>query len=186
MPDNPRWPDAFVRAGNTLVTLGLRIAQIATVAMVVLITSDVIARNLFKVSLLISDEISGYLLVAMTFFGIAYGLRTGSLLRIEFILFAMPPRLRKVADVVYDLLALALSCIFLYTFIRLVLSTWDRHMVAPTLIETPLWIPQLAMPLGCAILAVGFLLELRGSIMRMLGYAPPAQTSSEVDIEVML
>jgi TRAP-type C4-dicarboxylate transport system permease small subunit len=186
MPYSHSQPDALDRAGNALVTLGLRIAQIATAAMVVLITSDVIARNVFKKSLLISDEVSGYLLVAMTFFGIAYGLRTGSLLRIEFILFAMPSGLRKAADVIYDLLALALTCILLYTFIHLVMSTWERHMVAPTLIETPLWIPQLAMPLGCAILAVGFLLELRGSVMRMLGFAPPAQTSSEVDLEVML
>jgi TRAP-type C4-dicarboxylate transport system permease small subunit len=186
MPYSHSQPDALDRVGNALVTLGLRIAQIATAAMVVLITSDVIARNVFKKSLLISDEVSGYLLVAMTFFGIAYGLRTGSLLRIEFILFAMPPGLRKAADVIYDLLALALTCILLYTFIHLVMSTWERHMVAPTLIETPLWIPQLAMPLGCAILAIGFLLELRGSVMRMLGFAPPAQTSSEVDLEVML
>jgi TRAP-type C4-dicarboxylate transport system permease small subunit len=185
MPEISRQPDALDRVGDALVTLGLRVAQVAVAAMVILITSDVISRNVFKVSLLISDEVSGYLLVCMTFFGIAYSLRTGSLLRIEFILFAMPQPLRKIADVLFDILALALSCILLHVFIRLVLSTWDRHMVAPTLIETPLWIPQLAMPIGGAILVVGFLLELRGSVKRMLGLAPPARTSSEVDLEVL-
>ena len=67
--------------------------------MMALITADVIARNVFRKSLLISDEVSGYLLVVMTFFGIAYSLRSGSLLRIEFILFALPKRLRGIVDV---------------------------------------------------------------------------------------
>ena len=46
----------------------------------------------------------------MTFFGIAYSLRSGSLLRIEFLLFALPKRLRGVADVLFDLIALSSAC----------------------------------------------------------------------------
>ena len=81
--------------------------------MMALITADVIARNVFKRSLLISDEVSGYLLVVMTFFGIAYSLRSGSLLRIEFILFALPKRLRGIADVLYDVICLVVCLVLL-------------------------------------------------------------------------
>ena len=42
-------------------------------------------------------------------------------------------------------------------------------MVAPTLLETPLWLPQLAMPIGCALLFFAFLLELRDHLRAALG-----------------
>ena len=51
-------------AAEASISLGHRIAQIAIVCMMALITADVIARNVFSKSLLISDEVSGYLLVS--------------------------------------------------------------------------------------------------------------------------
>jgi len=183
-PAGPTKAGSIERAAETVVSLGHRIAQIAIVCMMALITADVIARNVFNRSLLISDEISGYLLVVMTFFGIAYSLRSGSLLRIEFILFALPKRLRGIADVLYDLIALAVCLLLLRAMVRFTWITWEREAVAPTLIETPLWIPQLAMPLGMVVLVIAFLLELRGSILRMLGRGPAATTESSPHFEI--
>jgi len=183
-PAGPTKAGSIERAAETVVSLGHRIAQIAIVCMMALITADVIARNVFNRSLLISDEISGYLLVVMTFFGIAYSLRSGSLLRIEFILFALPKRLRGIADVLYDLIALAVCLLLLRAMVRFTWITWEREAVAPTLIETPLWIPQLAMPLGMLVLVIAFLLELRGSILRMLGRGPAAPTESAPHFEI--
>jgi TRAP-type C4-dicarboxylate transport system permease small subunit len=173
------------RAAESLVTLGLRLSEVAMFGMVSLIAADVICRNLFKFSLLISDEISGYLLVIMTFCGAGYSLRSGALLRIEFILFALPRRARAVVDVVYDLLAIAVTSTLLYELVRLVWSTWERKMVAATLIETPLWIPQLAMPLGCAILLVAFMLDLRDSAARLLGHARRKPEPEKPGFEVL-
>jgi TRAP-type transport system small permease protein len=172
MPLSARAAGPIERTAEALVTLGLRIAEVAMFSTVALITTEVICRNIFNVSLLIADEVSGYLLVAITFCGAGYSVRSGALLRIEFLLFALPPRLRAVVDVVYDLLALTVTCAFLYELTRITWSSWARHMVAATLMETPIWIPQLAMPIGCVILLVAFLLDLRGSLLRLLGRAP--------------
>jgi TRAP-type transport system small permease protein len=173
------------RAAETLVTLGLRLAEVAIFCMVALIAADVICRNVFRFSLLIADEISGYLLVVMTFCGAGYSLRSGALLRIEFLLFSLPRRVRAVVDVVYDLLAMAVTAVLLYELGRLVWSTWARHMVAATLIETPLWIPQLAMPIGCIILLLAFMLDLRDSVARMFGRAPVTPEPPKPEFEVM-
>lgn len=172
------------RAAEATISLGHRIAQLAIFCMMALITADVVARNVFRKSLLISDEVSGYLLVTMTFFGIAYSLRSGSLLRIEFILFSLPTRLRALVDVLFDIAALFVCVLLLRAMIRFTWITWEREAVAPTLIETPLWIPQLAMPLGMTILVIAFLLELRGSILRLLGRGPAAPDQPSQHFEI--
>lgn len=186
MPLSQRPPGPIERAAEGLVTLGLRIAELATFCMVALIIADVLSRNIFSVSLLISDEISGYLLVAMTFCGAGYSLRSGALLRIEFLLFSLPPRARAVLDVIYDLVAIVVTSILLYELARLTWSTWERKMLAATLIETPIWIPQLVMPIGCVILLTAFLLDLGGSLARLTGRAPPVAASApKPDFEVL-
>lgn len=185
MPSTPRPSGTIEKTLEASVSLGLRIAQLAIVCMMALITCDVIARNVFRTSLLISDEVSGYLLVVMTFFGIAYSLRTGSLLRIEFILLALPKRLRAIVDVVFDVAALIVCLLLLRAMVRFTWITWEREAIAPTLIETPLWIPQLAMPLGMVILVIGFGLELRDSLLRLFGRAPAAPDEPKPHFELM-
>lgn len=154
--------DGVIRASRT-------VAEAAVVAMMLLIVIDITARSLFDVSLLISDEISGYMLVLMTFFGAADALRHGALLRIEILLVAVGPRPRAALNALFDLLALGLTAIVLWQVTALTWSTWTRRMVAPTLLETPLWLPQLAMPIGCALLFFAFLLELRDHILVAVG-----------------
>jgi len=186
MPLTTRSRTPAGRAAEGLVTLGLRLAEVAIFCMVALIATDVVCRNVFRFSLLVSDEVSGYLLVLMTFCGAGYSLRSGALLRIEFLLFSLPRRVRAVVDVVYDLLAMSVTAVLLYELGRLTLSTWERKMIAATLIETPLWIPQVTMPVGCAILLVAFMLDLTGSVARLFGRVPVEPQASKPDIEVLL
>jgi hypothetical protein len=40
-------------------------------------------------------------------------------------------------------------------------------MVAPTLSEIPLWIPQIAIPIGGLLLSYGLVLEIRDGLLRM-------------------
>ncbi|HEY5290694.1 MAG TPA: TRAP transporter small permease [Burkholderiales bacterium] len=185
MPLSARSTGPVGRAAEALVVLGLRLAEVAIFGMVALIAAEVICRNVANVSLLITDEVAGYLLVLMTFCGAGYSLRSGALLRIEFVLVALPRRLRAVVDVIYDLLALAVTSALLYEVTRITWSSWDRHMAAATLMQTPIWIPQLAMPIGCTILLVAFLLDLRGSLARLFGRAPAEPPPHAPDFEVL-
>ena len=51
----------------------------------------------------------------------------------------------------------ALSLFLAFYAVRLVGLSWLTHDVSPASDATPLWIPQLAMALGCVGLAVGLL-----------------------------
>jgi hypothetical protein len=50
--------------------------------------------------------------------------------------------------------------------LRMVLSSINRGSQAPTLIETPLWIPQLSIPIGLSVLLVALAL----TVADMIGF----------------
>ena len=141
-----------------LTSAGHAVSGGTLVFLTALITAEILLRRIFGVSMLVVDELSGYLLVVLTFFGANHALRTGSLLRVDFVFNRLSQRGQRVAEVLYDV-ACGIFCIILtYYFGRLVWSSIVNEVVSSTMASTPMFIPQLAMPLGTALMAVTFLL----------------------------
>lgn len=157
------------RAIDGLIGVGRIGAELSLVAMMVLITLEVICRSFFGFSLTIVDETGGYLVVALLFLGAAYSLREQALLRVEFLINALPVRVRPVVDLLFDVAALGFSLIILYQLARLTVSSWERGMVAPTLMETPIHLPQIVMPVGALLLVLGLLAEIARDLRRIWG-----------------
>lgn len=134
-----------------------RLAELLMLAMMAMITVEIVCRSLAGFSLLLIDEVAGYVLVAILFLGVTTSFRSGSLLRVEFIINRLPPRARLWLDGTFDLVGFGFVAILDYAMIKFVLSTFERDMHAPTLLATPLYIPQSVMPLGTTLLAVALL-----------------------------
>jgi TRAP-type C4-dicarboxylate transport system permease small subunit len=143
-----------------LIGINLFLCEIVLVGMMVLITLEVIFRDFFNFSFQFTDEVSGYLLVAITFLSISVSLRDGALFRVEFLYHRLVPRSRHLAQFLFDLLSLAFGVILDYQLFRHVMSTWERNMVAPTLLATPLYIPQIVMPVGVSLMILVLLGEI--------------------------
>ena len=107
--------------------------------------------------------------MALLFLGAAYSLREQALLRVEFLINALPMRVRPVVDLLFDVAALGFSLIILYQLARLTVSSWERGMVAPTLMETPIHLPQIVMPVGALLLVLGLLAEIARDLRRIAG-----------------
>lgn len=118
------------------------------VAMMCLIIAEVIARSFFSTSLQFVDEYASYALVWVTFLGLSVALHDGALFSVGIVSDRFPPRLRLALQLAWDLLALAFSILLVQQCIRQVMSSYEREMVAPTVVATPLWLPQLVMPAG--------------------------------------
>ena len=71
------------RALGRIVDAGLALSAIAVLAMMLLITVEVLGRNLLRVSTLVADEMSGYLLVIVTFLGILFFIIFALVIRVE-------------------------------------------------------------------------------------------------------
>jgi TRAP-type C4-dicarboxylate transport system permease small subunit len=122
------------------------------VAMIVLIGAEAIARNLFHTSLQVTDEVGGYLLVALTFLSMPVAEAHGAFHRVELIQLRLGPSARIISQIVFDLMSLIASALVTWQLTRLTLNSWRAEDVAPTPLQTPLWMPQATMALGMALL----------------------------------
>ena len=134
------------------------VAALGLSCMVVLVCLESTLRAAFNLSLGFSEEVTGYLVVLLTFLGAARALRSEALFRVEFLFDLFPARVRRVLVVVYSVLSLAICVVIGWKGALLVVSSLQRGKFAPTVLETPLWIPQLLLPVGFALLGV-FLIE---------------------------
>jgi TRAP-type C4-dicarboxylate transport system permease small subunit len=136
------------------VMTGLVAACCVLFAMMALIVAEVVLRNAFGSSLLIVDEYSGYMVVAIFSLGVAYSLQEQALLRVEFLLRLLREDRQRLAMMVFDLLALAFSLSVTYQLARFTVGNWRQGVFAPTTAMTPLYVPQLVMPVGMALVCI--------------------------------
>ncbi len=122
----------------------------ALLGLSVFIGIDVIGRKLFNISLQGSDEIGGYIMAATCAFGFSYTLAKRSHIRLNLILPHLPVKFQGAANI------LAYAALILYAYMllwgggTLFLESWQLQAVAPSPLETPLWIPQLLTAAGLA------------------------------------
>lgn len=122
------------------------------IAMIVLIGAEAIARNVFATSFQVTDEIGGYLLVALTFLSMSVAEAHGAFHRVELIQARLKFSTRMITQIVFDLISLVASGLVTWQLSRLALNSWRAEDVAPTPLQTPLWLPQSAMAIGMALL----------------------------------
>jgi TRAP-type C4-dicarboxylate transport system permease small subunit len=130
------------------------LCRLALIALVGIIDVELVTRNLFNFSFYLSDEYGGYILVALTFLSLPLCVTHNSFHRVTFLLAQLPPAPRDVFLLCFDLLALIFSLIILYEVVSLVQSSYALQTNAPTLLLTPLWLPQLVMPIGAVALSI--------------------------------
>jgi TRAP-type transport system small permease protein len=140
------------------------ICAVSIVAMAVIVLIEIVTRNLFDFSFQISDEVGGYIVVGLTFLALPVCQARQAYHHVMFIQARLPRRARDILNLGFDLLSLAFCAVLIWQLTWQTIQTWQTGDIAPTLLATPLWIPQAVMPLGCVILAV---VQLRGIAHRV-------------------
>lgn len=139
-----------------------RATQIATgstlVFLVILVCSEAFLRGGFNYSLGFAEELTGYCVVMLTFFGAALALRNGSLFQVYFLFDTMPENIKVFIKRLFIIIALSICIVLAWKAKDLVLSSFERGKFAPTVLRTQLWIPQLFLPTGFIVIGI-FLVE---------------------------
>ena len=130
---------------------------LATVVMVVLVSVEVLGRDFFNTSTLVADEMAGYLLVALTFLGLAPTLRSGGFIRIDTYRERLRGGTRRAVDLSIHLLALAYTALLNWYLWGLTINSYRLGTTSINVTRTPLWVPQVVMALGAALLFVELL-----------------------------
>jgi TRAP-type C4-dicarboxylate transport system permease small subunit len=113
-----------------------------------------------------TDAYAGYLMAAAGFLALAHTLKRGEHIRVTLLLHALHGRWRRGLEIWALAAASALALLSAYYSARLVWQSRLFNDISTASDATPLWLPQLAMAAGTAILAIAFVdelvLELRG------------------------
>lgn len=113
-----------------------------------------------------TDAYAGYLMAGAGFLALAHTLKRGEHIRVTLLLNALRGGGRKALELWALAAASLLALLFAFYSARLAWQSHVFHDISTGSDATPLWIPQLAMALGTAVLAIAFLdelvLELRG------------------------
>lgn len=141
------------------------------VALMLIVASEVVSRSVFNHSFLVADEYSGYIAVMLVFLGIPYALHEEALLRVDFFFERMRGRWRLLVALLFDLISLAVTLIIGFYLTRMALTTFERGTFSSTPAMTPLWIPQIVMPVGILLLTVVLLARLFRGVHALRGGA---------------
>src|SRR6478736_2075318 len=128
------------------------LAAASIALMTFFISLEVILRSFFLTTMEFTDEYSGYMVLAVCALGVAYCREKNSLLTVDFIVVKLPENVRMRLEFVYNIVALIFSIGMTYFITKFWLTTIERKLTAGTMQHTPLWIPQMLLPFGFALL----------------------------------
>lgn len=144
------------------------IAGITMVLGVILVLTEVIARGVFNSTIYITQEYTGYFMVAITFFGLAYTLKENGHIRLTFLhRIIKPGRGRVILDIYTFVIGLIIFGIITYTSFDFFLSSLASGSRSMQITKTYLAIPQFIMPLGSFIVMLQFVGEILKSIVQL-------------------
>jgi len=146
-------------------------SEAALITMLVVIGGDIFTRYLLNFSFEVADELGGYMLVVMTFVSLSVCQVNGAFHQVELIQARLTARGRALSAAIFDVLAFGFTAILLWHFIKLEFSSYHFGERAPTYLETPLWIPRLAMAIGAAALCFAIVRTFLAHVRRFRGLA---------------
>ncbi|MCO5091130.1 TRAP transporter small permease [Bosea sp. (in: a-proteobacteria)] len=105
------------------------------------------------------DDFTGWSLVAMSFLGLAHTFKRGEMIRVGLLLDRLHGRTRRIAELISLTIAGAFTAYFTWQSGILAYDSWRFFDMSTGVISIPLWIPQLGMVIGLAILLVAVIEE---------------------------
>ena len=132
------------------------LACVAMVSAFGVIMLGVLARE-FRWDIQGLDAYAGYAIAATLFLALPATLKHGDHIRVTLVMQRLSPRSQNALEYVCLSAASALSLYLAWFASQLVWVSYITHDVSPSADASPLWIPQLAMALGCLGFAVSFM-----------------------------
>jgi TRAP-type C4-dicarboxylate transport system permease small subunit len=158
--------DRFHPAPTLLEKVCMWICEIAIVAMGAIVILEIVTRNLFGFSFEMSEEVGGYIIVGITFLSLPVCQVYRSYHHVQFVQSRLSPRMQALSHLLFDVLSLLFCAVLLWQLTRFVATTYRSEDVAPTLLATPLWIPQAIMPIGMLAATISLLRSAAGNWRR--------------------
>jgi len=144
---------------------------LCVVALMVVVTYEVVSRYLLNAPTAWADEIAAYLLIEIVFLGLAQNLLRGDHIRIEIVTARTSARVRRWLDLLAYAAALAFSIMLLMGMWIRFQNFWSRNTVSDSPLVTPLWIPMTPVVIGAAVFVLATLTGMIATLRALLNDA---------------
>ena len=140
------------------------LAGIAYGSIALLVTIEVIIRNLGIGSLLWLTEVIEYTLFVATFVAAPWVLNRAAHVRVDLLLLALPQDGRRNLEFLVDGLGFVISLFFVWYGVRVSVDAYETDIVIYNQLATPEWLLFLPVPFAGVLLAIEFVLRIRRTI----------------------
>ena len=129
------------------------LSGLATLALAVLISYDVLMRYFFNRPQLIVDEVGPFLLLLVIFGGVAQTFRSGGHVRVDLVTSHLRPAVRAWLRVVNLTIGVVFLAVVIWVTTQSALTAFRYGRVSAVLLY-PLWVPMLLIPAGLLLMAL--------------------------------
>ena len=155
MEEQPRSGGTVNRLIVGLANVSMAVAALGVLAMCLLVTGAVVVRYVFNWPVVWVPEIVGYLMVALVFLALGETMLAGRHIKIDLVVGRLPRRLRDIVELFTLTLSVGVAGFFSWHGLDTMLRSLDYgRRDAFGALNMPLWIPQMAMPIGLSILTL--------------------------------
>ncbi len=147
----------FLKFNDKLQNFGAYLSSFLFIALTVLIVTEIVSRSFFNVSTMIAGEYSGYFYLASIFFGLGYTFKEDGHIRITILTSKLSKNKIRVVDIFAGVITLVLTLFILYYSVKMIIESYKFEMVSETVSETPIYLTQLALPIGLLIFCIAIL-----------------------------
>jgi len=131
-------------------------AALLLLAMVLLVTLDILLRNVGGRGIVWSNEVSEYALYAMTLLTAPWLLRRGQHVRLDLVLIMVPRRVAWLMEAVGDLIGFATCLVLLRYGAAMAYESWRLNSITIKNLYFPEWWLLAPLPMAFLLLAIEF------------------------------
>lgn len=146
----------------------MAICEIGIVAMAIIVLIEIVTRNIFGFSFEASEELGGYIIVAISFLSLPVCQVYRAYHHVMFVQARLSPRMKAASHVLFDFLSFGFCALMVWQLTRFTLQSFRSEDVSISLLATPLWIPQAIMPIGALAAAISLARSLLGNVRAFL------------------
>ena len=172
---------AFERLVRALSRIGIAIAALSLLASLALIAWSVVMRYFLNHPIAWIDELVGYLLVVSVMLAAADALREGEHIAVDIATERLSRRGRRVV-LLFGLAAVAASgALLVYEGVDMVSFSRQVNLLSNGYLAMPMWIPQLAVPIGAALLIAAAVAGFAAAWRDDAGPSPTTRTPTGIE-----
>lgn len=132
-----------------------------------IIAWEVVSRGVFDAPTEWVMEISTYCIVIAGFLGMGTTYAGKKHIHVDIFVSKMSPKTRTYMELITSVIGIFYSYIFMVQSWDMVMLSIELNNCAPTTLGTPLWIPQISMPIGFGVLLLQIIRTLLESIVKI-------------------